>query len=152
MGLFCGNTAPPDLHSSHAFLWLKFFSDDMISAPGFSAVLTAEEPLCGSLLPLNATSEEEVLESPGFGSGYPLGITCRWTLAASNWWDRISVRVISIHLENSTRCTKDRLEVADVGGSPPAYIASDGAPILSSERSRTNDFRWRTVGGMVLLS
>ena len=119
MGIFCGNIAPPDLHSSHSFLWLKFFSDDMISGQGFSAVATAEDPLCGSLLPLNVTTEEGILESPGYGSTYPLGVTCRWTLAAPDWYDRISIRVITMDLENSTSCQKDRLEFKDVGGRAP---------------------------------
>ena len=119
MGIFCGNIAPPDLHSSNAFLWLKFFTDDMISGRGFSAVATAEDPLCGSLIPLNVTSEEEILQSPGFGSAYPLGITCRWVLAAPSWYERISIRVISMGLENSTACQKDSLKFADIGGHAP---------------------------------
>ena len=159
MGIFCGNIAPPDLHSSNSFLWLKFFSDDMISGRGFSAVATAEDPLCGSLVPLNVTSEEEILQSPGYGSAYPLGVTCQWVLAGPDWYERILIRVITMDLENSTACQKDRLEFSDVGGrapvnqvavtkkitSCPGIQVGEGPLVLSSERSRTNDFHWRTV-------
>jgi cubilin len=147
IGLFCGSIVPPDFHSSHSFLWIKFFSDDLNSAAGFSAVATAEDPLCGSLLPLNATTEEQIIESPGFGSDYPRGITCRWTVAAPTLTDRVSLRVITMELENSTRCTKDRLELADVGGRAPVSQDASGLVVLSSDRSRTTDYLWRTVGG-----
>ena len=67
-------------------------------------MLTAEDPVCGSLLALNATSEEQILESPGFGSGrYPLGLHCHWTVAGQQWTDRVSLRLIAMDLENSTR-------------------------------------------------
>ena len=131
----------------------------MISGRGFSAVATAEDPLCGSLVPLNVTSEEEILQSPGYGSAYPLGVTCQWVLAGPDWYERILIRVITMDLENSTACQKDRLEFSDVGGrapvnqvavtkkitSCPGIQVGEGPLVLSSERSRTNDFHWRTV-------
>ena len=60
VGVFCGATAPPDLRSSRDHLWVKFFTDSDISAPGFSAVFTAEDPVCGSLVPINATNITQV--------------------------------------------------------------------------------------------
>ena len=135
MGIFCGNIAPPDLHSSNSFLWLKFFSDDMISGRGFSAVATAEDPLCGSLVPLNVTSEEEILQSPGYGSAYPLGVTCQWVLAGPDWYERILIRVITMDLENSTACQKDRLEFSDVNGRAPVNQVAGtkkSPPVLES--------------------
>ena len=60
VGVFCGATAPPDLRSSRDHLWVKFFTDSDNSGPGFSAVFTAEDPVCGSLVPLNATNITQV--------------------------------------------------------------------------------------------
>ena len=60
VGVFCGATAPPDFLSSRDHLWVKFFTDSDNSAPGFSAVFTAEDPVCGSLVPLNATNITQV--------------------------------------------------------------------------------------------
>ena len=78
MGLFCGSTAPSDMFSSGSRLWVKFFTDSDISSTGkrlqmygllcvikpfsagFSAVFTAEDPVCGSLVPLNVTNSTQV--------------------------------------------------------------------------------------------
>ena len=62
VGVFCGATGPPDLLSSRHQLWVKFFTDSDNSAPGFSAVFSAEDPVCGSLVPLNATNVTQVTE------------------------------------------------------------------------------------------
>ena len=150
MGIFCGNIAPPDLHSSNSFLWLKFFSDDMISGRGFSAVATAEDPLCGSLVPLNVTSEEEILQSPGYGSAYPLGVTCQWVLAGPDWYERILIRVITMDLENSTACQKDRLEFSDVGGRAPVNqvaVTKKSPVVLESRQSQKNHLLSWNPGG-----
>ena len=81
MGVFCGDSAPGDVFSSASRLWIKFFTDSDISAAGekwsvwsllsvrewlwnifsgFSAVFTAEDPVCGSLAPLNVTNSTQV--------------------------------------------------------------------------------------------
>ena len=91
---------------------------------------TAEDPLCGSLVPLNVTSEEEILQSPEYGSVYPLGITCQWVLAAPSWYERISIRVITMGLENSTACQKDSLKFADEGGRAPVNQVAEEENIV----------------------
>ena len=60
VGVFCGSRAPPDFLSSRHQLWVKLFTDNTLGAPGFSAVFTAEDPVCGSLVPLNATNITQV--------------------------------------------------------------------------------------------
>jgi hypothetical protein len=45
------------------FMWLKFFSDATINKQGFLGTLERIDPICGSLVPLNATNEIQVGDS-----------------------------------------------------------------------------------------
>ena len=165
VGVFCGATAPPDLRSSRGHLWVKFFTDSDNGAPGFSAVFTAEDPICGSLVPLNATNITQVtfieqweinmsshlqtLTSPGHGSGhYPAGLSCEWILDSVAPHARISIKVTEMDLEDSPGCDKDSLVIEDIGGRSGVnrdVTGGSGALVLSSLSPRQLDYYWRMV-------
>ena len=149
VGLFCGSTAPPDIFSSSSQLWVKFFSDSVNNSPGFTAVFTAEDPVCGSLLPLNATNVTQVIQSPNFGPGnlYPLGVNCEWILDSGSRWDRVSLKVVQMDLEESERCEKDRLTFEDENVHWVSRLSQEaGGPlVVSTYIHNLHDFWWRTV-------
>ena len=145
VGVFCGTTGPPDIMSQSSFLWLKFFSDGTNSSSGFSAVLTAEDPICGSHVPINATNDTQIIESPNFDNNYPLGVTCQWVIDSPGIYDRLSFKVTEMNLEDSTRCQKDSLVFEDEGGRSPVSQEAGGPTVLSSDRMRLNNYVWRMV-------
>ena len=154
IGVFCGTVAPPDILSHSSFLWLKFFSDDTNSSAGFSAVLSAEDPICGSHVAINATNQTQTLQSPNFGSSYPLGVSCQWLITSPSAYDRLSFRVTDMNLEDSARCQKDKLVFEDIMDRTSSHVTQEagGAIILSSERRRHEYFQWRMVSSFLLCS
>ena len=148
IGVFCGTTGPPDIMSQSSFLWVKFFSDGTNSSAGFSAVFTAQDPICGSHVPLNATNETQIIQSPNFGTNYPLGVTCQWIIDSPGYYDRLSFKVTDMNIEDSTRCTKDKLVFEDVGGRGSPINQEAGGPLIlstSNRRRRYRDYIWRMV-------
>ena len=67
IGHFCGSEAPRPITSSSNVLWVKFFSDATTNQRGFVANIQNAEPLCGSLLPINVTTNTQVAHSGFFG-------------------------------------------------------------------------------------
>ena len=149
VGVFCGSTAPPDIFSSSSYLWVKFFSDSVNNSPGFTAVFTAEDPVCGSRLALNATNITQTLQSPNFGPGqlYPLGVNCEWILDSGSRLERISVAVVELDLEETERCEKDRLRLEDLNTrwrSPVTQEAGGPTVVTSYPQTAAHlDWWWR---------
>ena len=54
------------------------------TAPGFSAVLTAEAPICGSGAPLVASNQSQVVTSPAHPAHYPASVSCEWVVDAGS--------------------------------------------------------------------
>ena len=150
LGVFCGSTGPPDIFSSSSHLWVKFFSDSVNSAPGFTAVFTAEAPVCGSRLALTATNITQFLQSPNFGPGnlYPLGVNCEWILDSGSRLNRISVSVVELDLEQTEGCEKDRLRLEDLNTRWRSPVSQEaGGPLVVSSHTQTVaslDWWWRT--------
>ena len=150
VGVFCGSTGPPDIFSSSSHLWVKFFSDSVNNSPGFTAVFTAEDPVCGSRLALNVTNTTQTLQSPNFGPGnlYPLGVNCEWILDSGSRLDRILVSVVDLDLEQSERCEKDRLRLEDLNTRWRSPVSQEaGGPTVVSSYPQTRaiqDWWWRT--------
>ena len=149
VGIFCGSTGPPDIFSSSSYLWIKFFSDSVTNSPGFQAVFTAEDPVCGSRLALNATNDTQTIQSPNFGPGnlYPLGVNCEWILDTGNRQNRISVKVVEMDLEDTEGCEKDRLSLEDVNSHwrTPVTQEAGGPLVVSTYPQSLLDYWWRTV-------
>ena len=90
-----------------------------------------------------------MLTSPGYGTVYPLGVTCDWVLDSGDRSQRISVKVTEMNLEDSDRCTKDRLEMEDIGGrSAVNQDPFSGALVVSSQGQNLLDYYWRMVSYM----
>ena len=93
-----------------------------------------------------------MITSPGYGSVYPLGVSCDWILDSGHRSQRISVKVTEMDLEDSDRCTKDNLVMEDIGGRQLSAVNQDpfsGALVVSSRGQNLLDYYWRMVSFMV---
>jgi hypothetical protein len=60
IGRYCGTTIPDPITSTTNFLWIKFFSDSTTERRGFEASVVNVDPICGSQIALNVTTDAQV--------------------------------------------------------------------------------------------
>ena len=70
---------------------------------------------------------------------------CDWVLDAGARTERIKVRVLEMDLEDSPGCSKDSLNIQDIGGRSSVNQDQSGAVILSSMSENLLDSYWRSV-------
>ena len=88
----------------------------------------------------------QVITSPGYGSSnYPLGVHCDWVLDGGARNTRIQVKITEMNLEDSPDCSKDSLNIEDIGRRSSVNQDESGAVILSSLSENLLDYYWRSV-------
>ncbi|XP_033150281.1 cubilin homolog [Drosophila busckii] len=105
----CGRDRPPSINSSSSALRLIFRSDQDTTGDGFFAVF---ERNCGGLL--YATSQPQLLQSPGYPRAYDKNLTCNYTIQALEPHAAgVFVRFLEFDLENApgSICMYDNVTV-----------------------------------------
>lgn len=84
-------TSKPLITASN-FMIIKFTSDGSVERKGFRATWKTEPQTCGGVL--QATTQGQILTSPGYPKTYPGGLECLYIIKAQNG------RVISLEVED----------------------------------------------------
>lgn len=96
--------------SASNFMIIKFSTDASVERKGFRASWKTEPSSCGGML--RATSQPQILSSPGYPEQYPGGLECLYIISA------IPGRIISLEIEDlELENNKDYILVRD-GDSP----------------------------------
>uniref|UniRef100_A0A8C4TM96 CUB domain-containing protein n=1 Tax=Erpetoichthys calabaricus TaxID=27687 RepID=A0A8C4TM96_ERPCA len=142
---YCGTTTPPIIMSHSNRLWIKFRSDMTSTYRGFMAhwdgtltgtvgpsELGSGDLCCGGTL----TTSSGSFTSPNYPLPYHPNSECYWILQASGG-SQEELRFEVFHLESSTNCNYDFLEVS--GSNSPLLAKLCGnqipAPIRSSREN-----------------
>uniref|UniRef100_A0A1Y1LNZ2 Cubilin n=1 Tax=Photinus pyralis TaxID=7054 RepID=A0A1Y1LNZ2_PHOPY len=105
VGEYCANT-PPDVQSTHNYLWLKFESDSSVGSKGFQANYSTIDVGCGGIV----KEHTGTIKSPEHPISYPSDQTCMWVIVApQNYVVQLSWLLFS--LEESATCGFDYVEV-----------------------------------------
>uniref|UniRef100_A0A8C7JS69 Neuropilin n=1 Tax=Oncorhynchus kisutch TaxID=8019 RepID=A0A8C7JS69_ONCKI len=116
LGKHCSNIAPPAIISSGPVLHIKFVSDYAHQGAGFS--LRYEIFKTGSDCSRNFTSQNGIIESPGFPDKYPHNLECSFIIIVPPAMD-VALTFLTFDLENDPLpggegdCKYDWLEVWD---------------------------------------
>ncbi|XP_028971809.2 neuropilin-2 isoform X3 [Esox lucius] len=139
LGKHCSNIAPPAIISSGPVLHIKFVSDYAHQGAGFS--LRYEIFKTGSDCSRNFTSQNGIIESPGFPDKYPHNLECSFIIIVPPAMD-VTLTFITFDLENDPLpggegdCKYDWLEVWDglpqVGPLIGRYCGSKIPPEITS--------------------
>ncbi|XP_004716072.1 cubilin [Echinops telfairi] len=78
LGKYCGNLLPNPVFTQSNELYLRFKSDNAISAPGYEIVWTSSPSGCGGTLYGDSGS----FTSPGYPGSYHNNTHCEWTITA----------------------------------------------------------------------
>ncbi|KAK5640278.1 hypothetical protein RI129_011089 [Pyrocoelia pectoralis] len=105
VGQYCGNR-PPDVQSSHNYLWLKFESDSSVGSKGFQANYSTIDIGCGGILKEHSST----IKSPEHPTVYPTDKTCTWVIVAPEGF-AIQLSWVLFSLEESTTCGFDYVEI-----------------------------------------
>lgn len=79
------------------FMIIKFTSDGSVERKGFRATWKTEPQTCGGTL--QATTQGQILNSPGFPKGYPGGLECLYIIKGQNG-RVISLEVLDLDLND----------------------------------------------------
>uniref|UniRef100_A0A8C7CIN1 Neuropilin n=1 Tax=Oncorhynchus kisutch TaxID=8019 RepID=A0A8C7CIN1_ONCKI len=116
LGKHCSNIAPPAIISSGPVLLIRFVSDYAHQGAGFS--LRYEIFKTGSDCSRNFTSQNGIIESPGFPDKYPHNLECSFIIIMPPAMD-LTLTFLTFDLENDPLpggegdCKYDWLEVWD---------------------------------------
>ncbi|XP_075408563.1 cubilin [Tenrec ecaudatus] len=104
---FCGTSLPGSQLSSEEVMYLRFRSDNSPAHVGFKAKYSVA--LCGG----RVTGQSGIIESIGYPTlPYQDDLFCEWQLEAPSGHS-ITVHFEDFHLQNSTSCEKDFVEIWD---------------------------------------
>lgn len=70
----------------------------------------ADNSNCGQVF----TKKQFILQSPLYPSNYPLNYECSYIISGPNCPTYFNLQLLDFNLENSSGCTKDRLEIEDL--------------------------------------
>lgn len=129
----CGRQKPPNsITSSGNSLFVRFQSGSSRQSRGFRAQFRQE---CGGHI---ITDSSDTISSPLFPDKYPNNQNCTWIIEAQPPFNHIALSFSHFHLQDSTDCTQDFLEILDgkdydapvqgryCGASLPGHIISFG--------------------------
>ncbi|KAG2458577.1 CUBN protein, partial [Polypterus senegalus] len=117
-GRYCGTTIPPIIISHSNRLWIKFRSDFTSTYRGFMAHWDGTLTGCGGTL----TTSSGGFTSPNYPLPYHPNSECYWLLQA-NGGSQVELRFEVFHLESSTNCNYDFLEVYNGNSSNSPILA-----------------------------
>lgn len=115
-GSYCGHTTPPDILSTTPSLYMRFVTDNIGSATGFSVDLEMTESPCGpGSYHLNDSLSSITLQAPMMNRHlYRPNMNCMWQITAEQ------DKLIEVHFEqfdlepdDQNKCTNDFLEITD---------------------------------------
>lgn len=108
IGKFCSTSGPPIIISHSNRLWIKFRSDSSRTFRGFKAHWDGAQSGCGGVL----TTSSGGFTSPNYPLPYHPNAECYWLIKTSAG-SHITLSFGDFHLETSSSCTLDYLEVYD---------------------------------------
>ncbi|KAL2085662.1 hypothetical protein ACEWY4_018982 [Coilia grayii] len=108
IGRYCSTSRPPITVSHSNRLWIKFRSDHSVTRSGFRAHWDGTQTGCGGTL----TTSTGGLTSPNYPLPYHPNVECYWLIKSSEG-SRPTLTFGDFHLETSSSCTYDYLEVYD---------------------------------------
>ena len=118
LGRFCGNRIPATIPSFSNQLFLKFSSDNSLSARGFEVMWDGTATGCGGVV----SSATGSFASPAYPQPYHHNAECEWHVRVSDG-SKIQFVFADIDLEQSDDCEYDFVELFD---GPTASSASLG--------------------------
>ncbi|XP_059488336.1 cubilin-like isoform X2 [Neocloeon triangulifer] len=96
IGTYCGSTKPPVIPSHTNFLWIRFHTDNSLTAKGFRAIWDGASSGCGGIL----RSPSGHIESPNYPQPYGVNAECFWKIYTSKG-NRITLSVVDIDIEKA---------------------------------------------------
>ncbi|NWR90257.1 CUBN protein, partial [Furnarius figulus] len=108
LGKYCGSSTPAELFSSHNSLYFWLYSNNTITAGGFTVHWESRDPECGGEL----TGTYGSINSPGYPGNYPVNRDCFWTISTSPGL-LITFAFGTLSLEHHENCSYDHLEIRD---------------------------------------
>ncbi|CAB4054630.1 CD109 [Lepeophtheirus salmonis] len=147
IGEFCGNVIPSTtIQSSGNFMWINFFSDSTNVRGGFEALITVEDPICGSHTVMNATKEVQILTSPGYPNNYQSNLRCRWVIygGSNDTQQTVHLNFLEFNIQSDSNCRQDRVHISDLNGLVSSSHGFNTSIIHSADRSYYLNYRWLT--------
>ncbi|VDH91181.1 cubilin [Mytilus galloprovincialis] len=132
----CGMALPDPIFAQGNRLWMKFYTDNSVTHPGYSISYTASFNGigCGG----NITGVNGSLTSPGFPSNNTLRQTCGWLLSAPAR-RTITVRFTSINVFGTAQCDTNYVEVYNGGSeSNPRFSRYCSSETIAPLHADTN--------------
>ncbi|XP_011302978.1 cubilin [Fopius arisanus] len=109
IGKYCGEDIPTVIRSFTNYLYLRFKSDDSLSAPGFRIEWDATQMGCGGTL----TKSSEDIMSPNYPISTSSVSVCTWTISIARG-NQIQIILVDIDFgERASRCTTEYLEISE---------------------------------------
>ncbi|XP_040577951.1 cubilin [Lepeophtheirus salmonis] len=145
IGEFCGNVIPSTtIQSSGNFMWINFFSDSTNVRGGFEALITVEDPICGSHTVMNATKEVQILTSPGYPNNYQSNLRCRWVIygGSNDTQQTVHLNFLEFNIQSDSNCRQDRVHISDLNGLVSSSHGFNTSIIHSADRSYYLNYRW----------
>ncbi|KAM6953504.1 cubilin [Aplochiton taeniatus] len=118
IGKFCSDQPPPVLVSHSNRLWIKFQSDYSVTRRGFAAHWDGTLTGCGGTL----TTASGGFSSPNYPLTYHGNAECYWSIRTSQG-SQLQLSFSDFHLESSSNCAFDYLEVYDGNTTNAAQLA-----------------------------
>ncbi|KAM9307657.1 cubilin [Gastrophryne carolinensis] len=106
LGKFCGNKIPDSLRTSDSFAYVKFVSDESITAKGFRLQYEASIEECGG--DINGLTGS--LKSPNYPNLYPHGRVCEWRITVPQG-RRVTLTINDLRLQDHESCDNDYVSV-----------------------------------------
>ncbi|XP_054274028.1 cubilin-like isoform X2 [Macrosteles quadrilineatus] len=106
VGKFCGGDAPPDVISTHNYLYITLTVDSSYQQRGFLANYSTIDLPCGGIL----KQTTGVFSAPQTEDGYPPSTLCHWVISAPPGWV-VQLGWLSFHLEYSRDCAMDAVTI-----------------------------------------
>ncbi|XP_069007315.1 cubilin [Embiotoca jacksoni] len=134
IGKFCADQGPPVLVSHSNRLWVRFRSDSMFTRRGFFAHWDGTQTGCGGTL----TTPSGGFSSPNYPLPYHPNVECYWTIR-TNQGSQLQLSFSDFHLESSSSCDFDYLEVHDGNSSSaPELVKLCGSQLPANINSSSN--------------
>ncbi|XP_028815099.1 cubilin [Denticeps clupeoides] len=135
IGRYCAAQKPPVMISHSNQLWIKFYSDSIVTRRGFHAHWDGTETGCGGTL----TTSSGSFTSPNYPLPYHPNSECYW-LIRTNGGSRLQLNIADFHLESSSICSYDYLAVHDGNSTNAPELArlcgNQAPPTIYSSREQ----------------